>query len=246
MADFFLYVGLFVVAFLYATVGHGGGSGYIAVFSLVNFPVEKIPAFSLGLNIIVSGIGALRFYSRRLLDVPSLLRIIVFSMPSAFLGASLKVEREILSKVIGLVLIFSAFRLFMKVGNDGKNQSFKNKIDLPYGFLLGSSIGFLSGMTGVGGGIFLSPVLIIFRIMEPIRTAALSSAFILLNSIVGIIPRVGKLNIGDVKNILIFALIVLVGGYLGNYMTLNKFSQDTVKKLLAVVLIIAGTKLLIF
>lgn len=240
---FFVYFALFAIAFLYATVGHGGGSGYIAVLSLAGFPVEKIPVFALFLNLLVSGIGAIRFYFRGLLDILSLLRIISFSVPSAFLGASFKVKPEILSKIIGFALILSAIRLFIKV-SDGKN--FKNKIDWLYSVFLGIPIGFLSGMTGIGGGIFLSPVLIIFGIMEPLRTSAISSAFIFFNSIAGIIPRIGKLDTGDIKNIFVFACIVFVGGYLGNYMSLNKFSTSTIKKFLAVVLVIAATKLLIF
>lgn len=228
-----------VVAFLYSSVGHAGASGYIAVMALYGLAPTVIRPTALVLNILVASIGAFQFgraghFSWRLFWPFALL-----SVPAAYLGGYLQLPAPILKILIGLVLLFSAVRLIFR-RDDPPEVSAPSP---PTAIGVGAAIGFLSGLTGTGGGIFLTPTLLFFRWALIRQAAAVSALFILVNSISGLIgyftathsiPRLG----------LILAPAAVICGILGSHLGSRRFPVRTISLLLATVLIIAGAKLI--
>ncbi len=235
----FLFVVIGVVAFLYSSVGHAGASGYIAVMTLFGLAATTIRPTALILNILVATIGSIQFaragYFRWRLFWP----FAVLSIPAAYLGGYLQLPVVILRILIGLVLIFSAARLFFRKNDPPEVQSPAP----PAAIGLGSVIGLLSGLTGTGGGIFLTPLLLFFRWARIREAAAVSALFILVNSIAGLagyfiahrsVPSLG----------LILSGAAVVGGTAGSYLGSRRFPVRTISLVLAVVLVIAGAKLI--
>ncbi len=234
-----LFVVIGVVAFLYSSVGHAGASGYIAVMTLFGIAASTIRPTALILNILVATIGSIQFaragYFRWQLFWP----FAVLSVPAAYLGGYLELPVVILRILIGLVLLFSAARLFFRKSDPPEVQSPAP----PAAIGLGGVVGLLSGLTGTGGGIFLTPMLLFFRWARIREAAAVSALFILVNSIAGLagyfiahrsIPSLG----------LILSGAAVVGGTAGSYFGSRRFPVRTISLVLAVVLVIAGTKLI--
>ncbi len=235
----FLFLVIGIVAFLYSSVGHAGASGYIAVMTLFGLAATAIRPTALILNILVATIGSIQFaragYFRWRLFWP----FAVLSVPAAYLGGYLQLPVVILRILIGLVLLFSAARLFFRKNDPPEVQSPAP----PAAIGLGGVVGLLSGLTGTGGGIFLTPLLLFFRWARIREAAAVSALFILVNSIAGLagyfiahrsVPSLG----------LILSGAAVVGGTAGSYFGSRRFPVRTISLVLAIVLVIAGTKLI--
>ncbi|QVL31576.1 sulfite exporter TauE/SafE family protein [Telmatocola sphagniphila] len=236
---------LFVVAFLYSSVGHAGSSGYIAVMNLLGVSTAIIKPSSLSLNILVATIGLVQFGRSRFIPWKLVLPLIALSIPAAFLGGKLsgQLPDQYFKPLLGGVLLFAAWRLVAKplpappTGTDAKGPQIW-KI-----FLVGALLGFFSGVTSTGGGIFLSPLVLFFGWADIKHTAGLSVTFILANSISGLIGQVqGGAELPE--NLWIWLLAVGMGGLLGSQMGSRKWGGPTLKKLLALVLVIAAAKLI--
>lgn len=234
-----LFVVIGIVAFLYSSVGHAGASGYIAVMTLFGLAATAIRPTALILNILVATIGSIQFaragYFRWRLFWP----FAALSIPAAYLGGYLQLPVVILRILIGLVLLFSAARLFFRKNDPPEVQSPAP----PAAIGLGGVVGLLSGLTGTGGGIFLTPLLLFFRWARIREAAAVSALFILVNSIAGLagyfiahrsVPSLG----------LILSGAAVVGGTAGSYFGSRHFPVRTISLVLAIVLVIAGTKLI--
>lgn len=237
-----LSLAIFGIAFLYASVGHGGASGYLAVMALFSFTPLVMRPTALVLNILVSLIGTIQFYRAGYFNWRTFLTFTISAVPMAYLGGKIILPTAIYKPLVGLVLLYSAFRLFFEIKNKlQQNPEEIKEVPLLVALPTGGILGLLSGLTGVGGGIFLSPLLILMNWATVKNTAGISAAFILLNSISGLWGR-GIIGIPDFISYLIFA--ALIGGLLGAYLGSRQFANLTIRKLLAFTLLIAGIKMI--
>lgn len=229
---------IFVVALLYSSVGHAGASGYIAVMTLFGLGVEVIRPTALALNILVAGIGFLQWWRGGHFVWSLFWPFALVSVPAAFFGGWLHVPAHYLQILIGLVLWFSAWRLLYRRNDPAQI----NPPARPTAIAAGAGIGFLSGLTGTGGGIFLTPLMLFCRWARVKEAAAVSSLFILLNSSSGLAGYVkGGRALPDFAWPL--AVVVAIGGFIGSRLGSRHLPARGIAVLLAVVLVIAGTKL---
>lgn len=245
--DYWLIVLLFlVIAFVYASVGFGGGSSYLAVLALYHFPFQEMRLTALICNVIVVTGGVILFFKNKQINWRKILPLTLVSVPMAYLGATLKISEETFFIILGITLIIAAVLLWIK--SDYKIPSDTNAEEKPAvvkNALLGGGIGFLSGLVGIGGGIFLSPLLNLMNWDTARKIAAASSVFILVNSISGIVGQVSKLPSHiDFSRIGILCLAVLVGGQIGSRMSL-KWNPLIIKRMTAILVLIAGINVLI-
>ncbi|MBL0258697.1 MAG: sulfite exporter TauE/SafE family protein [Bacteroidetes bacterium] len=240
--DFGLVISLFfVIAFLYSTVGHGGASGYLALMVLLNFAPEVIRPTALVLNILVSGIATFQYYKGGYFKKNIFLPLIALSVPMAFLGSLLHISPQLFKIILGVCLLISVIRILGFVGS--KETTEIRKIPLITALLIGGILGLLSGMIGIGGGILLSPLLLIFRWADIKQTAAISAPFILVNSISGIGGLLSN-GISFPPMILWWIIATCLGGLIGSYFGSHKFNTLVLRYLLAFVLVFAAGKLL--
>ena len=232
---------LFIVAFLYSSVGHGGASGYLALMALFGLAPSLMKSSALILNIFVSFISFFQFYRGGYFKWKLFLPFASISVPMAFLGAFITVDALVYKKILGILLIFPILRL---LGLIGKESDMQKEVNIGIALLIGASIGLLSGMIGIGGGIILSPVILMFHWANMKQTAAVSALFIFVNSIAGLIGLLSKGVIID-SAVYGWLAIALLGGLLGAYYGRNKFSNIILLRLLAIVLVIASIKLLL-
>ncbi len=235
-----LAAAIFVVALLYSSVGHAGASGYIAVLTLFGMGVEVIRPTALTLNTLVAAIGFLQWWRAGFFSWSLFWPFAVLSVPAAFFGGWLHVPAHYLKILIGLVLWFSAWRLLYRK-EDPPDIARPAR---PTAVASGAGIGFLSGLTGTGGGIFLTPLMLLCRWAKVKEAASVSSLFILVNSSSGLAGYVksGR-DLPDFAWPL--AVVVAIGGYIGSRLGSRHFPVRGIAVLLAVVLVIAGTKLVL-
>jgi uncharacterized membrane protein YfcA len=233
-----LAAALFVVALLYSSVGHAGASGYIAVMTLCGLGVEVIRPTALTLNILVAAIGFVQWWRAGYFAWSLFWPFALLSVPAAFFGGWLSVPADYLKILIGLVLWFSAWRLLYRK-EDPPDIARPAR---PTAVVSGAGIGFLSGLTGTGGGIFLTPLMLFCRWAKVKEVAAVSSLFILVNSSSGLAGYVhsGR-ELPDFAWPL--AVVVAIGGFIGSRLGSRHLPVRGIAVLLAVVLVIAGTKL---
>lgn len=237
-AELTLCGAIFVVALLYSSVGHAGASGYIAVMALAEIPAGVIRPTALLLNIIVASIGSLQFIRAGHFRWATFWPFALLSIPAAYLGGALVLPTKVLKIAIGCVLLISAVRLLVQLRPTTEIRSVPRPIALATGGLLG----FLAGLTGTGGGIFLTPVLILMRWASTKEAAAMSVVYILVNSIAGLLGHLrNELKLPSFTTPLIVA--VVVGGSVGSYFGSRRFSVRVIQVLLATVLLTAGGKL---
>ncbi len=237
--DILIYLAFFIVAFLYASVGHGGASGYLALMALFGFSAAVMKPTALLLNVMVSLIAFISFYRAKHFRAAMLWPLILGSIPFAYLGSIIPVSESLYKKILGVVLLLSIIRLVM-------NPSEKSIRDTPKWYLLftiGAAIGLVSGMIGMGGGILLSPVLLLMGWSTQKQTAAISAIFIFLNSVAGIIGQL-KTGFPLSSEIVAIVVVVLAGGWLGAYTGAEKLKSRNMKFILASVLVLAAAKLI--
>lgn len=234
---------LFVVAALYSSVGHGGASGYLAVLSLFAFAPQEMATTALVLNVLVAGMAFLQFQRAGFFRLRLLLSFLVASVPAAFVGGLVHIPPTVYALVLAAVLAFTAVRLgwprsqAQELSSTGSPSPM---LTLP----TGAGIGLLSGMVGVGGGIFLSPVLLIMRWASIKETAAVSAAFIVVNSLAGLAGRFTSGN-WELGALLWLVPVAFAGGLLGSYSGAWLLQSPTLRRLLALVLLVAAGKLLL-
>jgi uncharacterized membrane protein YfcA len=228
-----------VIAFLYSSVGHAGASGYIAVMALWGLQVGEIRPTALILNIMVASITAFHFWQAGHFSWKLFWPFALLSIPAAYLGGYLQLPASILKTIIGLVLLFSAVRLFFRKEDPPQITP----PSLPTSIGVGAGIGFLSGLTGTGGGIFLTPTLLFFKWAKIRQAAAVSALFILVNSISGLVGYFTSTHYLPALGIIVGPAAV-IGGVLGSRLGSRRFPVRTISLLLATVLTIAGLKLI--
>ncbi|MEX1045425.1 MAG: sulfite exporter TauE/SafE family protein [Chthoniobacterales bacterium] len=235
-----LALAMFVVALLYSSVGHAGASGYIAVLTLAGLGVEVIRPTALALNILVAAIGFVQWWRAGHFSWALFWPFALLSVPGAFLGGWVEVPADYLQILLGVVLWFSAWRLFCRKEDPPEVARPRRRVALASG----AGLGFLSGLTGTGGGIFLTPLMLFCRWARVKEAAAVSSLFILVNSSSGL---AGYAKSG--RDLPEFAwplvVVVAIGGFLGSRLGSRHLPARGIAMLLAVVLVIAGAKLVL-
>jgi uncharacterized membrane protein YfcA len=241
--DFLMLFGflLAVVAFLYASVGHGGASGYLALMALFAVPIAVMKPTALLLNLFVSGISFF-FYYKKDFFIPKLFYpFAITSVPAAFIGGFMTIENTIYKIILGLVLILAALRLF---GFFNTKEKTTTKIHIPVALGVGLGIGLLSGMLGIGGGVILSPIILLLGWATIKESAAISSLFIFVNSIAGLSGYF--LNGKSLPTESFYLVpIAIFGGLLGAYYGSGFFSNKVLKYVLATVILMASVKLIV-
>jgi hypothetical protein len=228
-----------IVAFLYASVGHGGASGYLALMAIFSFAPEIMKPTALLLNLFVAGIAFYHYYKAGYFNKKLFLSFAVASIPFAFLGGMIDIDASIYKKILGVLLIFAILKMLNVFGME-KDQ-IKN-IKLWQGLLIGTLIGFFSGLIGIGGGIILTPIILLLHWGRMKEAAAVSALFIWVNSAAGLIGQITS-GVEISSQSFVLVAIALVGGFLGSYYGSRKFNNKFLRFLLAFVLIIASIKL---
>lgn len=232
---------LFVAA-LYSAVGHGGASGYLAVMSFIFLNPSIMSTTALILNVLVAGIGTIQFSRAGHFSWKLAWPFVLLSIPAAFVGGLLRIHDLIYSLLLAGVLLFASYRLVRGAAGRREESPVPPSFSVAVGS--GAGIGLLSGIVGVGGGIFLSPVMVLMKWATMKRTAAVSAFFIVVNSVAGLGGRFarGGLEIGTIWP---FVLAAAIGGLLGSYLGASRINSRALRQLLGVVLLIAASKLVI-
>ena len=235
----------FLVALIYSSVGHGGASGYLALLSFFSFSHDQMATSALCLNVLVSGMAFLMFWRSHHFSWRLTWPFVITSLPAAFWGGTLHLSAALYSRLLAFVFVMAAVRLLIDVPS-GKEET--KPLNLPFfvSFLIGMMIGALSGIVGVGGGIFLSPLLLFLGGVNAKQTAATSAFFIFVNSLAGLGGRLIKHSFALQDSFLLMGLVLAasVGGLLGSRLGARHFSCLGLRRILAGVLFIASFKLL--
>lgn len=236
---------VFLVALIYSSVGHGGASGYLAVLSFFGFPHEQMAVGALCLNLLVAGMAFWSFFRARHFSWKLTAPFLVLSVPAAFVGGLIRIPKTYYALLLAVVLVWAAVRLLLDSCFKNKSGSEIQAPPLPQALAIGGLTGLLSGIVGVGGGIFLSPLLLFFNWATPKQTAAASALFIFVNSFAGLAGRAarGALLIQFSPALAWIVLAAFAGGLLGSRLGAKYFSNIWIRRLLALVLLIAAIKL---
>ena len=234
----------FITASIYASVGFGGGSTYLALLLLWAIPYNIFPLIALSCNIIVVSGNCFNYIRAGNLNFKLLIPYLIGSIPLAFIGGSISIEKKIFEIILFIVLSLSGLLLLInfKSYND-KKQSYRN-ISYPVSILIGGIIGFISGIVGIGGGIFLSPILFLLKVAKSKHIITAASLFILINSIFGIIGQLTKdLTFSEINNYIYLFFAVLIGGQVGNYLNLRIFPTKFLALITSILVLFVAIRL---
>lgn len=231
-----------LVAFMYAAVGHGGASGYLALMALFSFSPEIMKPTGLLLNLFVAGISFYHFWKAGYFNLKLFLAFAIGSIPLSFAGGRFDIDATLYKVILGVLLIFAILKMLNVFG---KEVTTTKPINLPMGIAIGACIGFFSGLIGIGGGIILSPVILLLNWGKVKEAAAVSALFIWVNSASGIIGQFSK-GIKFDEHVWIFVILAVIGGYFGAYVGSKRMNNSALRKLLAFVLVLASFKLILF
>lgn len=232
---------IFAAALLYSSVGHAGASGYLAAMALFGVAPGVMKPAALLLNIFVALIATWRFSRAGYFSWPLFWPFAASAVPFAFLGGALTLPSQLYKPIVGVVLLFAAYRLFRDSSATGTKT---RPVSLPIALASGSGIGLLSGLTGVGGGIFLSPLLLFMRWADVRHTSGVAAPFILANSIAGLLGHLTSVKYIPAPIVWWIPAAVL-GGLIGAELGSRRLASPVLRRLLAVVLGIAGGKLIL-
>ena len=233
-----------VVAVLYSSVGFGGGSTYLALLLIWGIPYFIFPVMALTCNIIVVSGNCFNYVRAGNLNFRLLIPYLIGSIPSAYIGGSLPIEKRLFEILLFLVLAAAGTLLLLNIKSyDDKEESYR-KIPIPVSISIGGVLGFISGVVGIGGGIFLSPILFLIRAGRPKHIVTAASLFILINSISGIIGQLTKNAVlTEVPNYWYLLASVLIGGQVGNFLNLKIFPTRVLALLTAVLVIFVAVRM---
>ncbi|MDB2327674.1 sulfite exporter TauE/SafE family protein [Flavobacteriaceae bacterium] len=236
------YVLIPFVAFLYSSVGHGGASGYLALMAVFSFPSETMKYTALLLNLFVAGIAFYHYYKAGYFNKKLFLYFALGSVPAAFIGGLWSLDPWLYKKILGGILFFAIVRMLF---NKQKSSHQIKEIPLLVALSVGVSIGLISGLIGIGGGIILTPLILLFHWGNIKEAAAVSALFIWVNSLAGLL---GQFSSGFTPTIdtVVLVFLALIGGLFGSYLGSQKWNNRLLEYFLVLVLTSAGIKLILF
>jgi uncharacterized membrane protein YfcA len=235
-----LVISFFFIAMVYSSVGFGGGSSYLALLAVMSVPFETIRPTALLCNIIVVTGGTIIFLKEGKVDLKKFWPFLVLSIPMAFLGGYWKLSQSTFFIILGFSLVVAAILLWVQ---PAKSQKVRSE-SVVLNSIVGGGVGFLSGLVGIGGGIFLSPILHLINWDEAKKISALASLFILVNSISGLIGQMSRASSIDWSFILPLLIAVLLGGQIGSRLGSKKFNPIYIKRITAILIFVAGLNIL--
>ena len=241
-----LCIGFFVVATLYSAVGFGGGSSYLALLTLFLVSFFAIRSIALVCNLVVVSSSTYLYFKHGHARLKDFLPFVITSIPMAFLGASFRLKEDIFFIILGTALIFSSIFLAWQTFSIKSREVNKNPQPKYLGYLIGGGIGLLSGLVGIGGGIFLAPILNHINWDKSVKIAAMASFFILVNSISGLGGLVwsNTLELPLIET-LVLVVTVFLGGQLGIRISLRKLSAKGIKRITAILVFVVGVRVLL-
>ena len=212
----------FVTAIIYASVGFGGGSTYLALLLLWDIPYYIFPIIALACNIIVVSGNSFNYIRVGNLNIKLLLPYLLGSIPFAFIGGSIEIDKNIFEIILFIVLAVAGLLLLFNFKSYGNHSKIYKSLPLFFSIPIGIILGFVSGIVGIGGGIFLSPILYLLKAANPNHITTTVSLFILINSIFGIFGQITKdINLHEITNYLYLLIAVFVGGQIGNFLNIK-------------------------
>jgi uncharacterized membrane protein YfcA len=234
----------FVTAILYSSVGFGGGSTYLALLLIWGIPYYIFPLIALCCNIIVVSGNCFNYIRAKNLNLKLLIPYLIGSIPLAFIGGSLPIEKKLFEILLFLILSIAGILLLLNFKSyDDKEENYR-KVPLAISILIGGVLGFISGVIGIGGGIFLSPILFLIRAARAKHIVTAASVFILINSISGIIGQLTKNTVlTEIQNYWFLLLAVLIGGQFGNFLNLKIFSTHALAFVTAGLVLFVAVKM---
>ena len=234
----------FVTAILYASVGFGGGSTYLALLLLWGVPYFIFPIIALSCNIIVVSGNCFNYIKAGNLNLKLLIPYLFGSIPLAFVGGSLPVEKDLFEVMLCIVLIIAGILLLFKFKSFDEKEEVFRKIPVIVSVMIGGILGFISGVVGIGGGIFLSPILFLIRAGKAKHIVTTASLFILINSLSGIAGQLTKATVlSEIQNYWFLLLVVLIGGQIGNYLNLKIFPTRILALITAVLVLFVAVRM---
>ena len=234
----------FVTAVLYSSVGFGGGSTYLALLLIWGIPYFIFPIIALSCNIIVVAGNCFHYIRTGNLNLRLLIPYLIGSIPLAYIGGSLPIEKQLFEILLFLALLFAGILLLFNFKSyDDKEESYR-KVPIPFSILIGAVLGFISGVVGIGGGIFLSPILFLIRAGRPKHIITTASLFILINSISGIVGQLTKNAVLiEIPNYWYLLVAVLIGGQVGNFLNLKIFPTRILSLVTALLVIFVAIRM---
>ena len=237
-----LACGMLVAAFMYASVGHGGASAYLAALALAGVAPAEMRPIALVLNILVSAIGTYKFWRAGHFSWRLFWPFAVVSIPLAYVGGAIELPSHLYKMLVGAVLVYAGWQLWLSARLGAEMRPVREP-PLPWAMSIGAGLGLLSGLTGVGGGIFLSPILLLLGWAGTKQTSAVAAAFILVNSIAGISAIFTARSAALPSYVWVLSTVVMLGGWLGAEYGSRRFANPVIRRLLGIVLAAAGAKM---
>jgi hypothetical protein len=232
----------FAIALVYSSVGFAGGSAYLAVLLLAGLPYNEIKPIALFCNLAVSGVAFRNFYKAGYFDAKKVLPFAVLSVPMAFLGSKIPVGREVFTVLLGASLALAGLRILYIRKDEGEKRPLSPRLAWAYGAPMGAVIGFFSGLIGIGGGIFLSPILILTRRAGVKEASAAAAFFIFVNSLSGFLGRLpGGLSWG--ADIMTLGTAAFLGGIMGSALGARRFEERSLQRVLGALALFVSTRL---
>jgi uncharacterized protein len=241
---FILSILFFVTAILYSSVGFGGGTSYLALLLIWDIPYHIFPVIALCCNIIVVSGNCFNYIKAGNFNLKLLLPYLIGSIPLAFIGGSLPIEKKIFEILLFTILTLAGFLLLFKFRSYEDNKDIYRKIPKIVSITIGGILGFFSGIVGIGGGIFLSPILFLLRAGKSQHVVTAASIFILINSISGIFGQLTKdIVLTEILNYWFLFWVVFIGGQIGNYLNLKIFPARILALITAGLVIFVATRM---
>lgn len=238
----YLILAFAIMAFLYASIGHGGASAYLALMAVSGIGIEFLRPSALIMNLFVSAFSFLFFIKKHKLKYSLLLILLISSLPAAYFGGKTQIDASIFQIILAGFLLFASFRLLFKLKKEHVEKDYSAFAAL----LVGGVLGFFSGLIGIGGGIILSPILLLLGWSDAKESAVISAAFIWLNSLFGLLGLYSAGALHPHPELMYWIPAVIAGGLIGAYAGSHSWKEKSIRIVLSLVLITASVKLLLF
>lgn len=243
MQTIFLVLSFLIISLIYSMVGLGGGTAYTAIMVLTGVSKASIPVIALTCNLLVAGQGFYRFKKAGFFNWHLFWPFAVTSIPASYLGGSLHISDKLFSIIMATALISAALRLIFWRSSSGEAKAVKGNYATK--MAIGLVLGFLAGITGIGGGIYLIPVLLLFRWSSVKEASSVSALFIFVNSLSGLTGQLSKGNFHDWRLLFPLLLAVIIGGFFGSRAGASRLNASSLQKIVGIILLLAAIRLVI-